>query len=106
MSLITVTESAAEFIVKNNIENAPYFRVSVVGGGCSGFSIQMNYDISKNEKDFEIEQDGIKILVDPKSLLYLAGAKIESSTNPLQGGLIVENSSFKSKCGCGSSFST
>ncbi len=103
--MITITKSAAEFIHKANTENTPYFRVKVTGGGCSGFSYQMEFETQKNKDDQKFEQHGLKILVDPNTLLYVVGSEIDYSTDLLNSGLKITNPSAKSTCGCGQSFS-
>lgn len=103
--MITVTKSAAEFITKNNKENTPYFRIQVVASGCNGFSYKMEFETKKDNGDQEFEQQGLKVLVDPKTLLYVVGSKIDYSTDLLNGGLQISNPAAKSTCGCGQSFS-
>ena len=106
MSLVTITESAAEYIKKANTENAEYFRIAVTAGGCSGFSYRLEFETEKNKNDQEFEQQGLKILVDPKSLLYVSGSEIDYSKDLLNSGLKISNPVAKSSCGCGQSFTT
>ena len=81
-------------------------RVAVVGGGCSGFSYQMNFESESNGIDKIFEFDGLKVLIDPASLMYLNGTRIDY-VETLQGaGFRFENPNVKTTCGCGSSFST
>jgi len=80
-------------------------RVAVVGGGCSGFSYQMNFENESNGIDKIFEFDGLKVLIDPASLMYLNGTRIDY-VETLQGaGFKFENPNVKTTCGCGSSFS-
>ncbi len=81
-------------------------RVMVVGGGCSGMSYKLGFDkepVTSNDKTFE--RDGVKVIIDPKSYLFLAGTTLDFSGG-LQGtGFVFSNPNAKRTCGCGSSFS-
>ena len=79
-------------------------RVAVEGGGCSGF----HYDIKLDDPadgDLVLERDGMKVLVDPVSLPFLAGAKIDFSEELIGARFVIENPHASSSCGCGTSFS-
>jgi len=79
-------------------------RVAVEGGGCSGF----HYDIKLDEKaegDLVLEQAGQTVLIDPVSLPFLAGAKIDFSEELIGARFVIENPNASSSCGCGTSFS-
>ncbi|MBZ5515639.1 MAG: iron-sulfur cluster insertion protein ErpA [Acidobacteriia bacterium] len=80
-------------------------RVSVVGGGCSGFSYQMNFENESNGIDKVFEFDGVKVFVDQASLMYLNGTKIDYVETLEGAGFKFENPNVKTTCGCGSSFS-
>lgn len=80
-------------------------RVQVVGGGCSGMSYKLGFDRELSDKDKVFEKDGIKVVVDPKSYLFLAGTELDF-TDGLNGtGFVFKNPNAKRTCGCGSSFS-
>jgi iron-sulfur cluster assembly accessory protein len=79
-------------------------RVSVVGGGCSGFSYQMNFENQTSPIDKTFEFDGLKVFVDQASLMYLKGTKIDYVETLEGAGFKFENPNVKSTCGCGSSF--
>ena len=79
-------------------------RVGVKGGGCSGLSYMMGFDATVREQDVTYEQDGVKILVDPKSHLYLDGTTIDFQGGLGGTGFAFQNPNAKSSCGCGSSF--
>jgi iron-sulfur cluster assembly accessory protein len=79
-------------------------RVSVVGGGCSGFSYQMNFENESNGIDKVFEFDGLKVFVDQASLMYLNGTKIDYIETLEGAGFKFENPNVKTTCGCGSSF--
>jgi iron-sulfur cluster assembly protein len=105
---VSLTEKAVEQIrsiqERENL-GAHVLRVSVVGGGCSGMSYRMGFVESANPTDHVIERDGVKVVVDPKSLLYLTGTTIDFQDG-LQGkGFTFGNPNAKRTCGCGSSFS-
>ena len=80
-------------------------RISVVGGGCSGFSYSMAFENTPNMLDKTYNYDGLKIFVDQASLLYLDGARVDYVETMEGSGFKFENPQVKSTCGCGSSFS-
>lgn len=80
-------------------------RVAVVGGGCSGFSYHMAFDNQENPADNVYEFDGIKVLVDQMSEMYLDGVQIDYIETLEGAGFKFNNPNVKSTCGCGSSFS-
>ncbi len=80
-------------------------RVMVVGGGCSGFSYKMGFDSKVNPDDQVIEIDGIKVVVDGKSNLYLDGTEIDFQDGLMGRGFVFNNPNSSGTCGCGSSFS-
>ncbi len=107
--MITLTPTAAEevrrLIAKEQKPNAA-LRLGVKGGGCSGFSYQMLVDeATPKQYDTVFEQDGLKILVDAKSHLYLDGTTIDFKSGLVGGGFEFNNPLAKKSCGCGSSFS-
>jgi iron-sulfur cluster assembly protein len=79
-------------------------RVGVKGGGCSGFSYVL--DLTENQKDTDevFERHGVKIICDPKSLLYLNGTTIDFRDEIMGRGFVFSNPNATSTCGCGSSF--
>ncbi len=100
--------AAAAAKVKSLIEEeanpALRLRVFVTGGGCSGFQYGFTFDENQNDDDTEVLRDGVKLVVDPMSFQYLAGAEIDY-TEGLQGAqFVIRNPNAKSTCGCGSSF--
>ncbi len=107
--MITLTPSAIQEIKRlMTQEGKPdlAFRMGVKGGGCSGFSYQMGFDESTPKTyDTQFEQDGIKILVDAKSHLYLDGTTIDYKNGMMGGGFEFQNPLAKKSCGCGHSFS-
>ncbi len=108
---ILLTEKAATQIKKIVTESGlpaeeTRLRVGVKGGGCSGFSYMLDLtEEPRGEMDEELESNGIKVLVDMKSLLYLDGTEIDFKDEVMQQGFVFKNPNATSSCGCGSSFS-
>jgi iron-sulfur cluster assembly protein len=107
---IILTESAAREI-RNIIQaqeldaDKVRLRVGVKGGGCSGFSYVLDLTESHKDTDEIFEQHGIKIVCDPKSLLYLSGTTVDFKDEIMSRGFVFKNPNATSSCGCGSSFS-
>jgi iron-sulfur cluster insertion protein len=80
-------------------------RLSVMGGGCSGFQYKFDVDRDQAEDDILIARDGITVLVDPVSLEYLAGSEIDYVDGLIGAAFKVNNPKAKASCGCGTSFS-
>jgi len=81
-------------------------RVMVVGGGCSGMSYKLEFESKPPaEKDLLIEQDGVKVVVDPKALLFIVGTELDFSDGLNGTGFLFNNPNAKRTCGCGTSFS-
>ncbi len=110
MSMIQITDKAVSEIrrIQTNDSTATesMLRVMVVGGGCSGMSYKLGFDNqppAANDKVFE--KDGIKVVCDAKSFLYLSGTELDF-TDGLNGtGFVFNNPNAKRTCGCGNSFS-
>jgi iron-sulfur cluster insertion protein len=88
-------------------ENNPALklRIFVQGGGCSGFSYGFTFDEMVNEDDFDLEFDGVHLLVDSMSNQYLDGAVVEYKEDIMGSQFSIKNPNAQSTCGCGSSFS-
>ena len=80
-------------------------RVFVSGGGCSGFQYGFTFDENEEEGDTCIENQGVKLLVDPTSIQYLAGAEIDYKEDLEVAQFVIRNPNATTTCGCGSSFS-
>jgi iron-sulfur cluster assembly protein len=80
-------------------------RISVVGGGCSGFSYSMAFENTPNMLDKTYNFNGLKVFIDQASLLYLDGAEVDYVETLEGSGFKFNNPNVKSTCGCGSSFS-
>ena len=82
-----------------------YVRVGVKSGGCSGLSYDLNFDNEQQEEDKLFEDNGVKIIVDKKSFLYLIGTTLEYSGGLNGTGFVFNNPNANRTCGCGESFS-
>ncbi len=108
--MLTVTSKALEEIKRlQKNEDSPetsYLRVMVVGGGCSGLSYKLGFDTQPPvEKDKVIEKGELRIIIDPKSFLFLDATELDY-TDGLNGrGFVFNNAKAKKICGCGNSFS-
>ena len=80
-------------------------RLGVLGGGCSGLSYQFKFDTKTRPTDLLFEFDGVRIAVDPKSMLYLHGLTLDYRETLMQSGFVFENPNAHKSCGCGTSFS-
>lgn len=81
-----------------------YLRVRVKFGGCSGFSYKMEFDLKKEDQDRVFENHGVKVIVDPQSLIYILGMRLDYEGGLNGKGFQFSNPNAKSTCGCGSSF--
>ncbi|MDO5654543.1 MAG: iron-sulfur cluster assembly accessory protein [Flavobacteriaceae bacterium] len=89
---------------EGNTLNDTYVRVGVTSGGCSGLSYNLNFDKNQKEEDKLFEDNGVRILVDKKSFLYLAGTVLEYSGGLNGKGFVFNNPNANRTCGCGESF--
>jgi iron-sulfur cluster assembly accessory protein len=105
---VTLTAKAVEMI-KDAMEReglAGYgIRVGVMGGGCAGFQYSMDFEKEPKDGDIAIAQDGVTLLVDPMSSMYLQGVSIDYVVGLQGAGFKFNNPNAKNTCGCGSSFS-
>ncbi len=104
--MLTLTSTAVEKVKAIISERGGEggLRIAVVGGGCSGFQYQMSLDKQPLTGDQVIEQDGLKVFVDSKSLLYLNGTKVDYVDGLTGSGFKFDNPNSKGTCGCGESF--
>jgi iron-sulfur cluster assembly accessory protein len=104
---VRLTERAArriEEIVAGEAANT-MLRVSVEGGGCSGFQYRFDLVDQKSSDDFVIENSAAKVLIDPVSLEYLAGSEIDFVDDLIGASFKIQNPNATASCGCGTSFS-
>ena len=108
--MMTLTEKAAvkakEFFAAKGLADQPLLRVFVIGGGCSGYQYGMSIAQESEEDDFVIEQDGVKLLIDPDSAPLLEGAEIDYIDDLMKAGFTIYNPNAVRTCACGSSFQT
>lgn len=106
-SILTVTPSAVA-IVKNLLQQREIpnhaLRVFVTGGGCSGMQYGMAFQEEAETGDTVVETDGVRLLVDSTSLVYLKGAVVDYVDTLIGGGFRIDNPNAVSSCGCGHSF--
>jgi iron-sulfur cluster assembly accessory protein len=107
MEAVTITERAARQIGQILGREAPgaMLRVSVEGGGCSGFQYKFDVDRGQGEDDTVIRRDGVSVLIDAVSLNYLAGSEIDYVDDLIGASFRINNPQAKTSCGCGTSFS-
>lgn len=104
---VTVSKSAARRIAEivSADTGKKALRVSVEGGGCSGFSYKFDVVDAPGEDDFVISKDGATVLIDSLSLVYMAGSEIDFVDNLLGQSFQIKNPNAVASCGCGTSFS-
>ena len=105
--MIYLTEKAAgkvKQILVNENKDGWALRVGIKGGGCSGFTYTLNFDQNANELDQVFEDKGIRIIVDPKSFMYLTGTQLDYVESLTGAGFTFSNPNATRTCGCGTSF--
>jgi iron-sulfur cluster assembly protein len=106
--LIKVTPSAARKVtglLTRQGRASGVLRVAVVGGGCSGLQYKMDLQDAPANRDILVESGGIKVVVDPKSALYVTGSELDFVEALEDGGFKVKNPNAATSCSCGESFS-
>jgi iron-sulfur cluster assembly accessory protein len=104
---VTVTERAARRIgeILTKEPQGTMLRVSVEGGGCSGFQYKFDMERAQAEDDILTRRDGATVLIDPVSINYLAGSEIDFVDDLIGASFRINNPQAKASCGCGTSFS-
>jgi iron-sulfur cluster assembly accessory protein len=107
MADVTVSARAARRIgeILKGEGAGAMLRVSVEGGGCSGFQYKFDIERAKAEDDFQIARDGAVVLIDPMSLQFLGGAEIDYVDDLIGASFKIANPNATASCGCGTSFS-
>jgi iron-sulfur cluster assembly accessory protein len=109
-SVITLSPIAADKLIsvmtEKGVRDTHALRVFVSGGGCSGMQYGMTFDNNPRAADLVFEQQGLRVVIDPRSLPYLEGASIDYVDSLMGGGFHIENPNAVSSCGCGQSFKT
>ena len=108
--MVNVSDTAAQqllsiFIEENKDPKDNYVRVGVKSGGCSGLSYILDFEDKASESDKIVESNGVNLLIDKKSLLYLIGTTLEYSSGLNGKGFHWTNPNAQRSCGCGESFS-
>ena len=109
--MITMTDNAINEIKRirtsDTAQQGAHLRVQVVGGGCSGMSYKLDFETAPTtDLDRVFEQEGVKLVIDKKSFIYLTGTELDFSGGLNGKGFVFTNPNAKRTCGCGSSFST
>lgn len=105
-SSVTVSSAAAKQIARI-VSNEPadtMLRVSVEGGGCSGFQYKFNLVTARESDDLTIEKDGVTVLIDPVSVTYMEGSELDYVNDLIGASFQVKNPNATASCGCGTSF--
>ena len=106
--MIEVTTEAAQRIKALLSEDGKAethgLRMKVVGGGCSGLQYELSFDDVVRDIDTEIEVEGVRVIVDEKSALYLLGTRLDFVDTLQESGFKIENPNASNTCGCGQSF--
>jgi iron-sulfur cluster assembly accessory protein len=104
---VTMTDRAARKIgeLLRSEPSGAMLRLSVLGGGCSGFQYKFDVERDRADDDVTIDRDGVTMLVDSVSLQYLAGSEIDFVDDLIGASFKVNNPKAKASCGCGTSFS-
>jgi iron-sulfur cluster assembly protein len=107
--MIKVRDAAREevkrLIAQDNKPEGAFIRVGVKGGGCSGLMYELDFDTEVKADDKVFEDNGVKVVVDKKSYLYLVGTELEYSGGLNGKGFVFVNPNANRTCGCGESFS-
>lgn len=104
---LVFTDSAAlkvKELIEDENNEALKLRVFVSGGGCSGFQYGFTFDENVDEGDTRIQKEGVTLLIDPMSVLYLMGAEIDFSDDIEGAQFVIRNPNATTTCGCGNSF--
>jgi iron-sulfur cluster assembly accessory protein len=104
---VTISERAARRIgqILKAEGGGAILRISVEGGGCSGFQYKFNVERTRAEDDLVLERDGAVVVVDPASVPFLAGSEVDFVDDLIGASFRVANPNATASCGCGTSFS-
>ncbi len=104
--IINFSENALNFLKQSIVEEKCLgMRIDVVSGGCSGMTYELNFVKEKKDEDLLVEENGVKIFVAPKAVMFISGMTLDYVKSPMGGSLVFQNPNAKTKCGCGKSFS-
>ncbi|MGB0629870.1 MAG: HesB/IscA family protein [Alphaproteobacteria bacterium] len=108
-AVMSLTESAAarvKHLMETRSEPATGLRIGIRTGGCSGMAYSMEFAADKEPLDEVVEQNGVRLYVDSKALMFLIGTEMDYVEDKLQSGFVFNNPNEKGRCGCGESFHT
>jgi iron-sulfur cluster assembly protein len=106
-NLVRLTEAAGvkvQALIQRE-KQGEYLRIAITGGGCNGLSYKMKFTGEPKKGDILVQTAGIRVLVDPKTALYLKGTVLDYSSRMVAGGFKFSNPNAKASCSCGESFS-
>ena len=108
MAIVEVTDTARDrvrdLLDRDGKLESHGLRLKVVGGGCSGLQYQLGFDDDVSDQDSEFQAGPVRIIVDDKSAVYLAGSTLDYLDSLQESGFKIENPNASSTCGCGQSF--
>jgi iron-sulfur cluster assembly protein len=105
--LVRLTESAGRKVkaLVEREKQGEFLRVAITGGGCNGLSYKLKFTPEAKRGDILVTSAGVRVLVDPRTALYLKGTMLDYSTQLIAGGFKFSNPNAKASCSCGESFS-
>jgi len=106
-SIITITDKALSYVkeILDKRGKVSYgLRIGIKSGGCSGLTYEVSYVDEKGKYDEELIVGNIRILIDPKAVMYLLGTEMDYTETDFKSGFVFNNPNEKGKCGCGKSF--
>lgn len=107
MTFITLTKNAEKRMATMLFERGTpesFIRMGIKTAGCSGLAYKLEYSDEKEFGDEEVSFDKVKVLIDPKALIYLIGTEVDYEEDDLRQGFVFNNPNKKGECGCGESF--
>ena len=105
LSLTDDAKKRIKDIVANSESKTLGVRIAVTSGGCAGDSYEMNYVDNINPTDDIVEEDGIKVFIDPGAIMFLLGSTMDFKSDKFKSGFVFLNPNETERCGCGESFS-
>jgi len=105
--MINISEKAVDKIrdiLVSEEKNAGFIRIGIKGGGCSGFTYVLDIEENKSESDQVLDFSGVQVLIDNKSMIYLAGTELDFTDGLNGSGFVFNNPNAQRTCGCGNSF--
>ena len=104
MSLTNKAAEQIKLMLAQRKKGSLGIRIAIKQGGCSGFKYAMEYADEQRQFEESLNEKGVRILIDPKALMYLIGTQMDYKEDAFKSGFIFTNPNEKAKCGCGNSF--